>query len=183
MARCRHVVRGVALIAASTPGGLHTGAASLLVLGAAVCAALMGFLQKPLLRTYTPVAVTACMMWTGALLLAPFLPGAVQAFHASGDAMLPVATAVYLGVFPAALGYLTWAQVLERLPLARAASVLYLIPPVTLLVSFVWLGEQVSLGSVLGGALTLAGVFTLSRSGRLPKAARAREQAVERSAV
>lgn len=161
---------GVALIAGSQPGGLHTSLASLLVLAAAACAAAMSFLQKPLLRLFSPIAVTACMMWTGAVLLLPFLPGALHAMvhAAAGSVTVPLATAVYLGVFPAALAYVTWAQVLQRLPLAQAASVLYLIPPVTLLLSFVFLRERVGLGSLLGGALAIAGVFLLSRFGRHP---------------
>ncbi len=159
---------GVALIAGSQPGGLHASLASLLVLAAAACAAAMGFLQKPLLRSFSPVAVTACMMWTGAILLLPYLPGAIQAVERAPAVSLPFAVTVYLGVFPAALAYVTWAQVLQRLPLAQAASLLYLIPPVTLLLSFLSLGERVSFLSLLGGALAIAGVFLLSRFGRHP---------------
>lgn len=164
---------GVAVIAWSQPGGLHAGLASLLVLGAAACAAAMGFLQKPLLRSYSPVAVTACMMWTGAFLLLPYLPGAIHVVGRApaGAVFMPVATMVYLGVFPAALAYITWAQVLQRMPLAQAASLLYLIPPVALLLSFLWLGERVSPLSLLGGALAIAGVFLLSRFGRHPTTA------------
>ena len=160
---------GVALIALGTPGGMHAGLASLLVLGAAAAAAVMSFLQKPLLRSYSPIAVTACMMWTGGVLLAPFLPGAARAIaHADpGTVALPLWTAIYLGIVPAALGYLTWAEVLRLLPLAKAASVLYFIPPVTLLVSFVWLGERPGAGSLTGGVLAIAGVLLLSHSGPL----------------
>ena len=161
---------GVAMIAVYTPGGLHAGAGSLLVLGAALCAAAMGFLQKPLLRSFSPVMVTACMMWAGALLLLPWLPGALAAVRDAplGGAAGPLATAVYLGIFPAAFSYIAWAQVLQALPLAQAASVLYLIPPVTLLFSWIWLRERASPWSLLGGALALCGVFLLSRFGRVP---------------
>ncbi len=163
---------GVALIALGTPGGIHASIASLLVLAAAACAAYMGYLQKPLLRDFSPIVVTACVMWAGELLLLPFLPGAWRAIaHAApGSRALPLATAVYLGVCPAALGYIAWAQVLEQLPLSQAASVLYLIPPVALLISFAWLGERPGPGSLLGGALAIAGVFLLTRYGRTKRA-------------
>ena len=110
------------------------------------------------------------MMWTGAVLLLPWLPGAARAaVHARpGTLLLPLLTAVYLGIFPAALGYVTWARVLRRLPLSQASAVLYLIPPVTLLISFAWLGERVGTESLAGGALAIAGVFLLSRFGRVP---------------
>ena len=138
---------------------------------AAFCAALMSLLQKPLLRSFSPIAVTACMMWTGAVLLLPWLPGAFRAIVNAGlkAALIPAATAIYLGVFPAAIGYVTWAQVLRRLPLAQASAVLYLIPPVALLLAFLWLGERASLLSLGGGALALASVFLLTRFGREPR--------------
>ena len=161
---------GVTMIAIGMPGGLHPTMGALMVLLAALCAALMSMLQKPLLRSFSPVVVTGCMMWTGAVLLLPWLPGAFQAVaHAgAGAALMPVAVAVYLGVFPAAVGYITWAQVLKRLPLTQASTVLYLIPPVTLLLAFAWLGARASALSFGGGALALAGVFLLTRFGRVP---------------
>ena len=163
---------GVSLIALGTPGGFHAGLGAFMVLLAAGCAAVMSLLQKPLLRRFSPVTVTACMMWTGALLLLPWLPGAFRAVAHAGlrTAAAPVGIAVYLGVFPAALGYVTWAQVLRRLPLAQASAVLYLIPPVALLLAFGWLGERATMLSLGGGALALAGVFLLTRFGRVPTA-------------
>ncbi len=160
---------GVSLIALSTPGSFHATGGAVLILLAALCAALLGLLQMPLLRVFSPVTVTAWMMWSGAVLLLPWLPGAWRAVqHARpGTAVTPVAVAVYLGIFPAALGYITWAQVLRRLPLAQASGVLYLIPPVTLLLAFVWLGERASALSLAGGALAIGGVFLLSRFGRV----------------
>ncbi len=164
---------GVSLIATGSPGGFHATGGVFLVLGAAACAAVMSFLQKPLLRSYSPTVVTACMMWTGAVLLLPWLPGAVRvvAYAKPGSLLVPLLTAVYLGIFPAALGYVTWARVLRHLPLSQASAVLYLIPPVTLLIAFVWLGERASMKSLAGGALAIAGVFVLSRFGRVPAAA------------
>ncbi len=169
---------GVALIAFTVPGGVHGSFASLLILAAAACAALMGFLQKPLLRRFSPLIVTACMMWSGAVLLLPFLPGALRAIAQTPGSQVawPLATTVYLGVFPAAVGYLMWAQVLRQMPLAQASSFLYLIPPVALVISYLWLGERVGFASIAGGALALLGVFLLTRYGKarsVPLAARA----------
>ena len=66
--------------------------------------------------------------------------------------------AVYLGVFPAAVGYVTWAYVLARLPVARTTSFLYLVPPMTLVIAFGLTREVPAVTTLLGGALAIAGV-------------------------
>jgi drug/metabolite transporter (DMT)-like permease len=149
------------------PPAFHADRGSLLVLGASACAALMGLLQKPLLARYSAVAVTACMMGTGGLLLAPFLPGAYRvAVHSPHPVAIPLAAGLYLGVFPAALGYLTWTYVLGRMPLSRAASTLYFVPLVTVAIAYVALGEMPTVLSLAGGVVAILGVVLLSRWGR-----------------
>ena len=65
---------------------------------------------------------------------------------------------VYLGVFPAAIANLAWAYGMAHTTASRVSSFLYLMPLVTLVVAWVWLGEIPSLLSIFGGALALTGV-------------------------
>jgi drug/metabolite transporter (DMT)-like permease len=157
---------GVAVIAlAGGDGqGRHYGSAALLVVGAALCAAIMGMLQKPLLREYGAPAITGCLMASGALLLTPFLPGALRV------AMQPAARAsllatIFLGIGPAALGYLAWSVALRRFTLSQTASMLYVVPLVALAISSLWLHEVPSPVSLIGGLMAVAGVIVLNRFG------------------
>ena len=68
----------------------------------------------------------------------------------------------YLGVFPAAVGYVTWAYTLARVPAARAASFLYLVPAVTLGIAWIWLGEWLTWLALLGGVIAISGVVIVN---------------------
>ncbi len=75
--------------------------------------------------------------------------------------------AVYLGLFPAAIGNLTWAYALSRLPAGRAAASLYLIAPVaTLILSWLLLGEQPTVQALLGGGVVIASLVLVNMRAR-----------------
>lgn len=157
---------GVAIIAmGGGQGQQHYGLDALLIVGAALCAAIMGVLQKPLLRDYGAPALTACLMASGALLLTPFLPGALRV-AARPEARMALLATLFLGVGPAAIGYLAWALVLRHFTLSQTASMLYVIPLVAVGISYLWIHEVPTPVSLAGGLIAVAGVVVLSRYGR-----------------
>jgi drug/metabolite transporter (DMT)-like permease len=60
---------------------------------------------------------------------------------------------VYVGVFATAVAY-----VFSRLPASRAGVVNRLIPPLTLAIAWIWLGETPTVVAAAGGVTTLLGV-------------------------
>jgi drug/metabolite transporter (DMT)-like permease len=74
--------------------------------------------------------------------------------------------AIYLGVFPAALGYVSWAYALARIPACRAASFLYLVPAVTLGIAWFWLGEWPTWLALFGGVIAMSGVIVVNVFGK-----------------
>ena len=130
---------GITLITLSQSTGFHIDIWTILILTAAIAQSLYSVGQKPLLTRYTPFECTAYAIWSGTIFLLIFSPGLI------GDlriAPLHVTLAViYLGIFPGALGYVSWAYALSRLPASTAASFLYLVPIVAIGIAWIWLGE------------------------------------------
>lgn len=54
-----------------------------------------------------------------------------------------------------------------RLPIAASTSLLYLVPPVAVLMAWLWLGEVPLPAEVLGGAVVVAGVVVVTQGPRL----------------
>lgn len=165
---------GVALIVAGRGGGaLQHGLVSptvgaLLILAAAVCTSLYFVLQKPLLRRIHPFHFTVWSLILGTLPMLVFLPGfGAQLRAAPLSAHLAV---VYIGLFPAALAYLTWTFALSRVPASRVTSFLYVSPVLAIFIAWLWLGEVPALLSLLGGAVALVGVVLLNTLGRVQQA-------------
>jgi drug/metabolite transporter (DMT)-like permease len=79
----------------------------------------------------------------------------------------------FLGIFCSGLAYIFWYDALQSLPVAQTGAFLYLEPVVTVAVAAVVLGEELTLVTLLGGVLILAGVWMVNRkeAGRKDEAA------------
>lgn len=149
---------GVALIAfGSGDGGLAGDRLGvLLCVAAAVLYAAGVLLQKPALRTLDGLQATWFGCLVGAAVCLPYLPALVgEARDASAGARAGV---VYLGVFPTAIAFTTWAYALRRLGAGRTSATTYLVPAIAVLLSWALLGETPTAIGFAGGALCLAGV-------------------------
>ena len=156
---------GVAIIALGGGQGVRLETRALAILAAALASCAYSLGQKRLLVRYNALQCTAWAIWAGTLFLLPFASGLPsQITHAPLEATLAV---VYLGVVPAALGYVMWAYVLARLPAAAAGSFLYLVPATATLIAWLWLGEAPAAVTLLGGALVMGGVIVVNRWGRI----------------
>ncbi len=138
--------------------------ASLLILLAAIAFSLFFISQKPLLARYSPIQVITVAIWIGTVLMIPFgLHMGSEIADAPASAIWVV---VFLGVFPAALAYATWAYVLSRIPASKAGSFLYIGGPTTVIIAWIWLDEIPSGLSLLGGLVALSGVVIVNTWGR-----------------
>ena len=142
-------------------GASSTGGAALCLLAALLYGTAV-VLQKPLLRRTSALQVTFLACATATVACLPFAPSLINdASHAgSGKA----AWVVYLGVFPTALAFTTWAYALARTTAGKLAATTYLVPPLVVLLALVLLGERPPLVALAGGAACLAGVAVARRS-------------------
>jgi drug/metabolite transporter (DMT)-like permease len=93
-----------------------------------------------------------------------YLPGLISQL---GRAPLASSLAVaYLGVFPAAIGYVLWSFALSRADVSRVTSTLNLSPILSFVIAFLALGEVPAPLSLVGGVITVAGVILLNTLGK-----------------
>jgi drug/metabolite transporter (DMT)-like permease len=153
---------GVAVIATSTSGGGGSGS-----LGVAFCLlAALGYAggvvtQKVALRRVSALQTVFLASVAAALACSWAAPGLVSE---AGDAQgSNVAWVVYLGVFPTAIGFVTWAYALARTDAGRLAATTYLVPAIAILIGWALLGETPPSLAFLGGAVCLVGVVVARR--------------------
>jgi drug/metabolite transporter (DMT)-like permease len=157
-------IAGVAVVCLSRSGASLTSALWIVV-GAAVVQGIYHPLTKPLLRTRSALEVATYAMVAGALMVLPLLPwGWDQLISASESAW---ASALYLALVPSALGFVLWGYAVANLPVATSTSLLYLVPPVAVLIALVWLDEVPHAGELLGGLVVIAGVVLVTQGDRL----------------
>lgn len=155
---------GAGLIATADGGSLRVDLGAVLVLLAALTWAVYFAAQKALLVRYGAIELTTWVIWAGGLLLLPFAGSTVVTIRAAPlEATLAV---IYLGTFPTVVAYAAWAYVLARMPLSIAGSALYATPVLAFLLAWLFLGEVPGVLTVIGGAVTLAGVAVVNLYGR-----------------
>lgn len=148
---------GVALIvlrseaAAASPGGY------LFMVGAAASWVLYSFLTKPLSGAYPLLSITFWQIFFGTLGCLPFALLERQDFSGIGAAT--ILNVLFLGVLASAFGYWLYVIVLDRLGASRSSVFINLIPVVSIVASFILLGERLAPLQLAGGAVTIAGVY------------------------
>jgi drug/metabolite transporter (DMT)-like permease len=70
----------------------------------------------------------------------------------------------FLGIFCSGLAYIAWYDALKALSTAQTGVFLYIEPLVAVVVAFFILGEDISLASLIGGAIILFGIWLVNRS-------------------
>jgi drug/metabolite transporter (DMT)-like permease len=165
---------GVSFAGAVVVGFATSSGGSASVLGVVLCVvaaatyAIGVTSQKPALRHASAVQVTTFGCLVGAVACLPFAGQLVsEVGSAPASATLDV---VYLGVFPTALAFITWAYALARTTAAKMGATTYAVPAIVIVLSWLLLDEVPGWLTLVGGVLCLAGVaITRARPrGRTP---------------
>jgi drug/metabolite transporter (DMT)-like permease len=149
-------VGGVATIAVATSTGRHDAVGVLLALGAAVLYAVGVLLQKQALRDVDPFTATWLGCVAGMVVCLPFAPSLVaEVANAPASATLGI---VYMGLFPTAVAFATWAYALVHTSAGKLSSSSYVVPALAVFMSWLVLGEVPTALALAGGAICLVGV-------------------------
>ncbi len=153
---------GAILIGTATARGSHADVVGIvLCLVSAATWAIGVTAQKSVLRRVPALQVTQLACLIGALCLLPFAGHLRSALaHASAGSL---AGLLYLGLVPTTLAFATWAYALSRMDAGRLGITTYLVPTITILLSWPLLGETPPALALAGGALALAGIAVSRR--------------------
>lgn len=162
VAGCAVAFAGVVVIGlATSERGVAAGWGAVLCVAAAALYAGGVVAQKPLLSRASALHITWLAATVGLVVCLPF---AATLADEVGDAdASSIAWMAYLGVFPTAIGFLTWAYALSRTTAGRMGATTYLVPPIAILIGWAVLAESPETLAFLGGALCLGGVVITRR--------------------
>jgi drug/metabolite transporter (DMT)-like permease len=147
---------GVVVIGTSSSEGKAETWGVVLCLVAAVAYAIAVVAQKPLLGRLPALEVTWLACTIGAVSCLPFAPALIRE---TGDARpSTIWWIVFLGAFPTALAFTTWAYALARTSAGKMGATTYLVPPLTIFLGWLLLDEAPAPLAFAGGALCLLGV-------------------------
>jgi drug/metabolite transporter (DMT)-like permease len=156
---------GVVLIATSTSdGGDRDPIGVILCLVSAAAYAVSLILQKPLVSRLSGIEVTWIACTVGAVTCLPFAGGLVR--DAASASPVDVMWLVYLGLFPTAIAFSTYAFALSSMTAGNLSVTTYLVPPITVLISWLVLSEVPPTMAYVGGVLCLLGVALARRRPR-----------------
>ena len=150
-----------------------------LALVAALAYAVSMIIQKPVMSRLPAITVTWVACTVGAIACLPFAGDLVEVTGSASPSTLW--WIVYLGVFPTAIAFTTWAFALSHMNASSLGSTTYLVPPITVLMGWLLLDEVPPALALVGGALCLGGV-ALTRKTRRPRPVAAAEPTAEAAA-
>ena len=148
---------GVALIVVRSEAAKASPGGYFFMIGAAISWIAYTFITKPIAGRYSLLSITFWQIFFGMLGCVPFaLAEGQDISHISAPVILNV---LFLGVLASAIGYWLYVIVLDRLDASRSSVFINLIPVVSIVASFILLGERLAPLQALGGAAAIVGVY------------------------
>ncbi|MGE7665515.1 DMT family transporter [Ureibacillus composti] len=157
---------GITLIALGTTSKASLGISPgvFLIITAAIATSIFFVYQKPLFKKYTAIELTAYFTWAGTIPFLIFSPGLIEGIQsASLEANI---SAIYIGIFPTAIAYLTWAIALSLSDASAISSTLYLEPVIAIILAWILLNELPTALSLVGGLIAISGVLIVNFLGK-----------------
>ena len=146
---------GVVTLTQSAELSLNLGL--ILVIGASVSSGVYSLIVRIVTKKYTALEATTYTIIAGTLGTLFFLPTAISEIPDSN--MTVNLIVVLMGIFPAAVAYLTWSYAISKAKKTAHVIVFsYLIPFISALIAYLWLNETLSVYTLIGGLVIIGGM-------------------------
>jgi drug/metabolite transporter (DMT)-like permease len=133
---------------------------------AAISFAAYNLIQRFATKRYTSMQSTIYSIVAGASLLLVFLPSAIQDLRTAPTTA--ILTILYLGIFPSAIGFLLWTKALSiAYQMSEVTNFMFITPLLATVLEFSISGELPDPGTIIGGAVILAGLLLFNNRQRL----------------
>ncbi len=129
-----------------------------ILLGAVATWSVYTAISKPLVERYGPLEATFLVMAFGGLLYLPIgIPAAILTDY-STVTLADWGSLIYMGVFTSGMAYFVWFWLVDLLRPTQVAIVTTALPPATILLAWLLIGESLTPNFILGGLITLVGI-------------------------
>lgn len=155
-------VLGIIVIFLGNSAGLNFQIENLYILAAAIFGSFYSVLQKPFLKKYHIIDVTAYIIWGTTMPLLFYWHDLSQ--QIASASYVASASVIYLGIFPSAIAFVAWSYALNEMPASRAANFMYFMPLISTLLGWVLLAEIPLWTTLLGGLIALSGLWIVNKS-------------------
>jgi drug/metabolite transporter (DMT)-like permease len=120
--------------------------------------------QKVVLRRIPAIQVTWLACFIGTVACLPFAGSLIRDVAVAPP--LQILGVVYLGLVPTALAFSTWAYALSHTSAGKLGITTFAVPPITIVLGWLFLSEVPPMLAIVGGALSLVGVAIATRKSR-----------------
>jgi len=141
--------------------GMRTLFGDFLIILAAIAWTVFALAQKMLHKKYSAYQLVTYMFALASVALAPIGASEVPQLFSAGP--LALILLAYLGIIGTGLAYLLFAESTRDTPVSTIAAVLLVNPLATVVLSKVFLAEQITGYSLFGGALLLGSLYLVAR--------------------
>lgn len=155
-------ILGVGLITMGQNHEFHYNVGLFYLFLACLASGLYSIFQKPFLKKYHVIDVTVFIVWGATIALLMYFPQMINDFKSAS--LKDTLAVIYLGIFPAALSCLAWSYALSRMPVSVCATFLYFMPVLATFLGWIVLGEIPAKIALIGGLISLAGVWVANRA-------------------
>lgn len=156
-------VVGVGLIVGIDISDIENGGSLLgylMMFGAVFSWIVYSIANKPLFERYDQAPITFYQSLIGLIFFLPFVP--FEQNHWEAFNLEIFGHVFFLAAFASALGFYLYLKGLDYLGISESSIYINLIPVVTVIFSYFWLGETLNLMQLVGGGIVIASVYLMN---------------------